>query len=159
MFNGHTMINLSRSDSDVATESNHWLPLSQTSLNINSLSATKSGGICDRFAKVLQLICFLLNISDILHLQDIRIPDDSFISCLNHALPNYSFIASANDTRSAGVVTIYKTSLRSTYDISHEILHTGHILSSTFEHRQTNNSFTTINTYLRSNLDQPGQDS
>ena len=142
------MINLNCADPHVTTGSKQWLPMSQVSLNINSLSATKSGGIGDRFAKILCLICFLLNSTNILHLQDIRIPDDNYINCLKSVLPHYTFAASAYDTNSAGVVTIFKTSLNVDYDIQQEVLHKGHILSTSFTHKTTNHNFTCINSYL-----------
>ena len=126
----------------------NWVPLSQISHNVNSLGATKAGGIADRFAKILTLICFLLNSADVVHLQDIRIPADDFISCLGSALPNYTFFASANNTNSAGITTIFKSDIAKDYDVSHKIIHTGYILSTTFDHKFSNNSFTTINTYL-----------
>ena len=129
-------------------EPNNWVPLSQISHNVNSLGATNAGGIADRFAKILTLICFLLNSADVVHLQDIRIPTDNFISCLGNTMPNYTFSASANNTNSAGVVTIFKNDIAKDYDVSHEIIHSGYILSTTFDHRFSNNSFTTINTYL-----------
>ena len=126
----------------------NWVPLSQVSHNVNSLGATKAGGIADRFAKILTLICFLLNTADVVHLQDIRIPADDYISCLENALPNYTFLASANNTNSAGVVTIYRSDIAKDYEISHKILHSGYILSTTFDHKLSDNTFTTINTYL-----------
>lgn len=136
------------------SHANAWTPPSLISNNINSLSATNSGGIADRFAKVLTLICFLLNSTAILHLQDIRIPTDGFIQCLEKTLPNYTFIATANDTKSAGVVTIFHKKFAKEYNISHKVIHKGYILSVTFDHILTNHSFTTINTYLHASNNQ-----
>ena len=131
-----------------------WTPPSIITNNINSLSATNSGGIADRFAKILTLICFLLNSSSIIHLQDIRIPTDSYIRCLEKTLPNYIFIASANDTNSAGVVTIFHKKIADDYKVTSKVIHKGFILSVTFQHKTLNHSFTTINTYLHSSNNQ-----
>jgi len=135
-------------------QANAWTPPSLISNNVNSLSSTNSGGIADRFAKILTLICFLLNSSSIIHLQDIRIPTDDYIQCLEKTLPNYIFIASANNTQSAGVVTIYHKSFANDYDISSTVIHKGYILSVTFKKKNNKHSFTTINTYLHASNSQ-----
>lgn len=136
-------------DSVKVTPSNaHWTIPSICSLNINSLRATKAGGITENFGKVLKLVISLLNIYPILCLQDIRLPDDKFISCLKPVLPGHSFFTSAHGTASGGVVTIVNDATSKGYDVYPDTIYQGYIISTRFTHKLTNNQFTVLNTYL-----------
>jgi len=125
----------------------HTIP-SVLTHNLNSLSSTNAGGIGGRFAKVLVLLSFLLLSHTIVCLQDLRLPDDRFISCLQTVFKEHKFLASAKDTNSGGIVTIYPRSLDDNYAVSHTVVDRGYIISSTFDHLHSDNTFTIINTYL-----------
>ena len=49
------------------------------------------------------------------------------------------------------MATIFKNSILNDYDVRHETIHTGFILATTFDHKHSSNSFTTVNTYLVAN--------
>ena len=136
------------SSSRLAGHSNNWKIPSIVSHNVNSLSTTNTGGIAGRFAKIVALLGFLLLSHTIVCLQDIRIPTNNFLSQLRTTYKNYTFTASANDTNSGGVVTIFPTALTNDYTITHDHIYSGYILATKFSHKHSPNHFSVINTYL-----------
>lgn len=148
MIEQHNTLNPHPPLSNSTDTTSSWSPPSFASININSLSATKAGGITDRFAKVITLLAYLTSIHLILCVQDIRIPSDNFIKVLTPILPNYSFHTTAGTTTTGGVVTIINNNLFSNYNITSTTIFKGSILASKFTHKTLNKQFTLINTYL-----------
>ena len=81
------------------------------SLNTNSMSLTKTGGISGRFHKVLNVLCALLSTHNIVCLQDVRAPTNNFVSSLSPLFPNHNISLSSNSNAKGGVLTIIAPSL------------------------------------------------
>ena len=96
--------------------------------NLNSLSLTQAGGITGRFSKTIRLLSFLLNSHTVVCLQDLRLPSGGYINQLSSIFPNYNFFASAKDSMSGGVVTIWPKSMDSDYRVVKTVIDTGYIV-------------------------------
>lgn len=119
-----------------------------TTLNINSTSVTKPGGVRTRFFRVISLLAYLVLAHPIVCIQDIRFPTDSYVKQLEPLFPGYTFHVTANNSMRAGVLTIFRSQLLEDYHINSEVIFRGHILLTTFTHITSKQSFNVYNCYL-----------
>lgn len=119
-----------------------------TTLNINSTSVTKPGGVRTRFFRVISLLAYLVLAHPIVCIQDIRFPTDSYVKQLEPLFPGYTFHVTANNSMRAGVLTIFRSQLQEDYHIDSAVVFKGHVLHTTFTHKTSNHSFSIYNCYL-----------